>query len=103
MRSRYDLAQNSVTEDESGVLYKDIFTIPIQKFQYTDTFLEYRITSKDIERPDLLVNRAYKKSELDDLVMWINDVGLIYNAAPGDKIKIPTLKNLEDFYYDKRV
>lgn len=103
MRSRYDLAQNSTTQSDEGTYYKDIFTIPIQKFQYTESFLEHDLSTQDIERVDLMMHRKYRLSEFDDLVMLINNIGFIYEEEVGDQIQLPSLNNLDNFYYNYRV
>lgn len=103
MRSRYDLAQNSTTQSEEGTYYKDIFTIPIQKFQHKESYLENILSKRDVERIDLMMNEKYGITEFDDLVMWINNIGFIYEQEVGDEIKLPTLPDLENFYYDYRV
>jgi hypothetical protein len=103
MRSRYDLAQNSTTQSDEGTYYKDIFTIPIQKFQYRESYLENILGKRDIERIDLMMNEKYGITEFDDLVMWINNIGFIYEQEVESQIKLPTLPDLENFYYDYRV
>jgi len=103
MRSRYDLATDSSTRSDEGTYYKDIFTIPVQKFQYSRTYLENDLTIIDVQRPDLLMYNKYRISELDDLVLWLNNIGLVYDEEVGGQIKLPMLDNLENFYYKYRV
>lgn len=102
MRSRYDLAQDATVKGEDGTHYKDIFTIPTHKFRTTEPSEEYQLTKKDIERPDVLMFRKYRLTELDDILFWINNIGLIYEVEPGTEIKLPIVTDIENFYYSNR-
>lgn len=103
MRSRYDLAQDSVTNGDDGTPYKDIFTIPTLKFQYTEPTVKLNLSIKDIQRPDIFVSRNYGMSEFDDIVWWLNIIGLIYDEEVGTEIELPSLSDMENFYYKYRL
>lgn len=104
MRSRYDLAQNSVTKSEkTGTFYKDIFTIPIQKFSYTDSYGVFSVNEVHKRRPDLFISDKYGETELDDLVFLINNIGFIYDVDVGIEINVPSKENLENFYFNYRI
>ncbi len=104
MRSRYDLAQDSIVKSEKGTYYKDIFTIPIQKFNYNNSSTEVTLDKSMIKRPDYIASNIYKsEAELDDLLLWLNNIGLIYYSSPGDLIDAPSMSDLENFYYKYRV
>lgn len=104
MRSRYDLAQDSTVKSEKGTYYKDIFTIPIQKFNYNNSSTEVTLSKSMIKRPDYLASNIYKsEAELDDLLLWLNNIGLIHYSSSGDLIDAPSMSDLENFYYKYRV
>jgi len=103
MRSRYDLAQEASVKGEDGTYYKDIFTIPTQDFIATEPGEEYQLSADNIKRPDIMMLEKYRIAELDDIVFWFNNIGFIYDEEPGKQIVLPSLANLEKFYYDKRV
>jgi hypothetical protein len=103
MRSRYDLAKDSSQQNSEGTYYKDIFTIPIQKFEYNDSTVRIALSKKDIERPDILAAKVYTKSEFDDIIFWLNNIGLIFDEEPGETIDIPSKADVEKFYYNNRV
>jgi len=105
MRSRYDLAQDSPVLSEKGTFYKDIFTIPIQKFNHDNPSLEISITKDIIKRPDYFSSSIYGEvdDELEDIVFWLNDIGLIYDKTPGDLLDAPSMTDIENFYYKYRV
>jgi len=102
MRSRYDLAQESSTRGEDDSFYKDILTIPLDKFRYTSAPREYYLTTIDVKRLDLLVYRLYGIAEFDDLLLWINKIADPTTLTIGDKILVPSKTDIESFYYDAR-
>lgn len=102
MRSRYDLAQNATVKGEDGTYYKDIFTIPTHRFRVTESSEKYALNKADIERPDIMMFRKYRLTELDDIVLWVNNIGLIYELEPGTEIELPASTDLENFYYSNR-
>lgn len=102
MRSRYDLAQDANIKGEDGTPYKDIFTIPTHKFRPTQPQENYKLEKIDIERPDILMFKKYRLAEFDDLLFWVNNIGLIYQQEPGTEIQLPVATDLENFYYKNR-
>ncbi len=102
MRSRYDLCRKSNVTSPDGTKYKDMFTVPFQKFKYNDIVIEHTLTSSDLKRPDSLIHKYYRASELDDIVNFINVIGLLQNKSVGDIIQIPSLSDMEKFYYQYR-
>lgn len=104
MRSRYDLAQDSSVLSSKGTYYKDIFTIPMQKFSHESPIIEATLDSNIIKRPDYFAANLYGgASELEDLVFWLNDIGLLQYSQPGDIVDSPSSSDLENFYYKYRV
>lgn len=103
-RSRYDLAQDSTTlSEDTGTYYKDIFTIPIQKFRYEEPTIKRYLDEMNIRRPDIFIAKVYRFSELDDIVWWLNNIGLIYDVEIGTEIELPVLTDMENFYYTYRL
>ena len=103
MRSRYDLAKDSGTRSTAGTLYKDICTIPMNKFRYSTAPMEYKLTMIDIRRLDLLVFNLYGIAEFDDLLLWLNDIQDPTTLTVGQTILVPSKTDMESFYYAARV
>ena len=95
--------QDSVVISPKGTPYKDIFTLPLQKFIYKDSIIEVTLDSKDISRPDYLGSKIYTEDEFEDFVLWLNVVGLLQYKNPGDTLEAPSKVDLEDFYFKYRV
>lgn len=103
MRSRYDLADDATQQGSDGSYYKDIFTIPTEKFNYKNSTESYNIEQTDIERQDLMIANQYGYAELDDIVLWLNNIGFIKNKDANDEIEFPDKNDLEEFYFRYRV
>ena len=99
MRTRYDLAKDSNTLSGNNTYYKDICTIPMNKFKYTKSPIEYSIQSPDTTRIDLLMARRYGVSEFDDFILWLNAIEDPHTLEVADTINLPTKSDLEFFYY----
>ena len=98
MRSRYDLMEFSDQRDNEDRFYPDFTTLPTHKFVFDEAPERYILTERDIERIDLLMARKLGLSELDDIVLFINNIPNRFDLEAGDEILIPTKNNLERFF-----
>ena len=100
MRSRYKTMLLSETETDSvtGEAYPDVMSFPIESFTYTQTTVEYPLTVNDINRIDSTMSIYFGVAEFDDIVLWLNDVGFIYDQEAGTKIELPRKKDVERFF-----
>ena len=103
MRSRYDLMPDSGVVSPKGTDYKDIFSLPMQKFIYNENSVEATLSKPDINRPDYLGSKVYGKEELEDILLYLNGMGLLQYSVAGDTIEIPSKTDLENFYYKYRL
>lgn len=99
-RSRYDAMQKSTTvqDEETGVYYYDPLTFPIESFSYNYPTVKYALTELDIQRIDLAMATYYGVPNFDDIVLWLSDVPLIYDAEIGTEIEFPRRPDIESFY-----
>lgn len=99
-RSRYDTMRKSKTEQDPQTkeYYYDPMSFPIESFNYSQTAVSYAVTTKDIVRIDLLMDRYYGVPEFDDLVLWLNNVPFIWSMQEGDEIELPRRRDIERFY-----
>lgn len=102
MRSRYDLADDSDTRSSNGSFYKDILTIPLDKFKYNSAPYEHQLTMIDIKRLDIMISNLYGVTEFDDLLLWINGIADPTTLSIGDTLSVPTKSDMEIFYYNSR-
>jgi hypothetical protein len=96
--NRYNTCHKSIHKDEFGNYYFDIFTLPLENLKITNVPQEYILTENDIVRFDLLIYRVYGNCSYDELVLYYNKIGSIYDVTPGTKIYFPSKTDLDNFY-----
>jgi len=97
IRNRYLLTKNSENMYENNE-YPDILTFPLQKFVYTKTPLIYTLTYQDISRFDVFIFNQYGTCDYDDFILMLNNIYFKEDLAVGDKIILPDLEDIENFY-----
>lgn len=99
MRSIYSLMQESEQRDEIiRDNYPDVLTMPLQDFSFDAPPRQYDLEQRDVIRPDLLMQRQYSIAELDDLLFFINGIGLVSEEELGRSMLLPTKKTIERFF-----
>jgi len=96
--NRYNTCSESIHKDEFGKNYYDIFTLPIENLKITNVPQKYFLTESDIVRFDLLVYSFYKDCSYDELVLYYNKIGNIYDVEIGSEILFPSKRDLDNFY-----
>ena len=96
--NRYNTCHKSIHKDEFGNHYFDIFTLPLENLKITNVPQKYFLTESDIVRFDLLVYSFYKDCSYDELVLYYNKIGNIYDVEIGSEILFPSKRDLDNFY-----
>lgn len=103
MRSRYDVMKRNInTKDSDGNFYYDALSFPLDKFRVTIPALEYNLSETDISRIDILMFRAYSLSEYDDIVMLLNNIGILDDVESGEEFYLPDRVDIENFLIRNR-
>ena len=98
MISRYDLMDNFEITNDDGNTYKDIFSYPDDSEMAQSEPVNYIMTTRELERIDMLMFEFYDASEWDDIIMWYNRVGHIADVEAGDGMILPIQLDLNGFY-----
>lgn len=96
-KSRYITIQTSEIKSTTGEYYPDIMSYPINEFEFQDVQKEHIVTQADVLRIDLLMLREYGISQYDDIVLALNNVSHPQLLEAGDKILLPSLRDLNNF------
>ena len=88
---------SDIYKDDQGNAYPNIFTSPLNNFQYNDVAQKYILTSADIRRFDILINSYYGNANYDDIILWLNKIEHIADVEVGTVIYLPSKKDLTDF------
>lgn len=103
MRSRYDfMKQSKVYDSEDGQSYPDPLSV-----KYVDTQLSVLpekkiLTSADLDKFWLFMQKNYGMSELDDILLTINGVAYIGDLEPGDVVYLISSEDLTSFNNQKK-
>lgn len=106
MASKYNRTNFLTKIKVDGVNEYDMVTNSINKFKFNRRKTYYKVTQEDIQRPDLIAMKAYKRP--DALVYWyiimyLNNIHDIWNDIEiGDVLLIPNEKDIEDFFVFNR-
>lgn len=103
-RSRYDVMKKSTeVVDENGEFYFDPLSFPITKFKVTKAPFEVELGIGELSRIDILMYRAYGTPQYDDIVMWLNNVGILDDVEPGLTFYLPDRDDIESFILDNQI
>lgn len=102
--TRYDLMKRSETAvDQEGQPYPDPLSFPLNSFKVRKTPLKYSLTEVDISRIDILMFRAYGTVQYDDMLMWMNNIGILDDVETGQTFYLPERSDLESFVTENRL
>lgn len=103
-RNRYNvMKKNTVTTDENGEFYYDPLSFPLTSFRVTRPPLEIELSQVDISRIDMLMYRAYGTPQYDDIILWLNNIGILDDVQTGTLLYLPDRRDLERFFLDNQV
>ncbi len=100
--SRYDLMEDTVNLDESGL---DTYPDPLAFFEKLEAFphqeppIQYEATTAFVKKPYLVLYGYYQDAyKYDDIVLFLNDVPYLSTLEEGDPIYIPAFRDMIKFY-----
>jgi hypothetical protein len=104
MKSRYDLINFSSENDTDLQNYPDILSLDYTDFIYKYAPSQIDVSDLLIERPYVLSYAIYKDTDLDDLVLDINNIPyrtLLEADEDTEIVLFPDIKDLKSFreYY----
>ncbi len=98
MKSIYDVMKAStVVTDENGNFYPDPLSFPLNRFKITNSVLEYSLEDTDLVRMDILMQRAYNTPEFDDILLMLNNLGIVDDLESGQTFYLPDRSDIESF------
>ena len=99
---RYDWAKKTDVTintgiDSNDIAVYDILGIDWSKFQFGTTYIIHSITKNDVEKPWLITNKYFSDYKYEDLIFWINNISNPLDLYVGQKLRIPTLQDIQNF------
>lgn len=97
-KNRYLTIEASDQLSPEGKVYPDPILDSLNNFIFLDSVETYIVTQKDIMRIDLLMYEKYRYVYYDDIILDLNGIGHISLLEPGDTIKLPSKRDLDNFF-----
>lgn len=104
MTSRYDFMQESQkgVDPKDGIPYPDPLSISYRNTQLTSIPPYTEIEERYIDRFWALMYDYYNLTELDDILLMLNNVPYIGTLEPGSNIYLISLNDLQNFATQKQ-
>lgn len=103
MISRYDYMSESEVKDTDGERFPDPLSVTYNDVQLTSYPQHTQLTSKDLEKFWYFMVDAYGRTDLDDILLNINNVPYVGMLKPGDVLYLVSENDLEKFSTQKLV
>jgi hypothetical protein len=92
------MSQFNEYQDQFGNYYPNPLSFPIADFIETTPSQQVILSYNDIIRFDLFTYRHYGTVDLEDFLLWYNNIDYISNILPGTIIKLPTTIDIQNFF-----
>lgn len=101
MITRYDFMTTQT--QSNGIVYPDCLSLPLEKFIRKDPYEQVLVKEEDYYRPDLFFSRLRGNNNMEDIILWLNNISSKREMIPGTKMNIPSSSDLNSFYVKNRV
>lgn len=101
--TRYNLMKKSTTvKDQDGNFYFDPLTLRLDKFRLTRSALQYFLEDTNIKRMDLLMYESYTTPYLGDILLLLNNIGILDDTENGTEFYLPEKVDIDNFIVSNR-
>jgi len=98
MRSIYNLMKKSNEKASDDSYYPDVCTFDTLDFVPQYGTREVFLSQNDLDRKDLITYKMYQITDLDDLVLFLNNIPHYHDLEVNDSIIIYDIIDIEQFY-----
>jgi len=100
-QNRYDLMSSQEIEGDSKN-YPDCLSINLDDFRIMSPPKEALIRQNDTFRPDIFFYRKRGTNNLEDIILWINDISSRRDMIIGSVIKLPSVNDSNSYFIKNR-
>jgi len=100
-QSRYDLMTYQFDEVDCRN-YPDCLSVNLNNFKYNKQPKEALVRQNDVFRPDLFFHNKMSMNNLEDIVLWLNDIPSRRFMTAGAVIKIPRTADISSYFIKNR-
>jgi len=101
MITRYDFMTTQTQAD--GTVYPDCLSLPLDKFIRKEPLEQVIVKQEHYLRPDLFFADKRGNNNMEDIILWLNNVSSRREMVPGTELNIPSSSDLNSFYIRNRV
>lgn len=101
MITRYDFMTTQTQAD--GTVYPDCLSLPLKKLIRKDPLEQVIVKQEDYYRPDLFFANLRGSNNMEDIILWLNNVSSRREMTPGTELNIPSASDLNSFYIRNRI
>jgi hypothetical protein len=98
---RYDLMDDQQI-DGDAVVYPDCLSIDLDDFINTKPTADALVYQNNVYRPDLFFHNKMGTNNLEDIVLWLNDVPSRRNMEAGMVLKLPMTSDINSYFIRNR-
>lgn len=100
-QSRYDLMEGQQV-DESPEVWPDCLSIDLDLFPRTSSNENVFVYQKDTIRPDRLFYNKIGTNNLEDIVLWLNQIPSRRDLEPALSLLFPSRTDINSYYISSR-
>jgi hypothetical protein len=98
---RYDLMEGQQIDDDL-IIWPDCLSIELDDFPETSPGKNVFVRQENVLRPDLFFYREMGTNNLEDIVLWINEVSSRRDLEAGMSLLLPAINDLNSYYIANR-
>lgn len=83
---------------DDGKEYPECLSLPLDKFTLKDPLEQVLIKQENFYRPDLFFSDMRGTNNLEDVILWLNDVSSRRELFPGTQLNLPSNDDVTAFY-----
>lgn len=90
-------------QDQDDLTIYNPTSIDFSTFEFTNGYVQHKISQKEIDRPDLLSFIYYGTGTYAYFILRVNSIYDLENVVPGSVIKIPDISDIKSFIFTNQV
>ena len=98
---RYDLMESQRIENDLTE-WPDCLSIDLDNFSYTAPGLNTMIYQDNVLRPDIFFHYRMHTNNLEDIVLWLNEIGSRRDLKEGMSVLLPVVNDINSYFINNR-
>ena len=100
-QNRYDLMESQQIEDDFTI-WPDCLSINLEDFLNSKPPINVIIYQDNVLRPDLFFNKRMSTNNLEDIVLWLNEIPSRRDLEVGMSLQLPVISDINSYFIKYR-